>query len=161
MDTVTEFSRLLGPLRRAVMKKAREAAALPDLPEAQIELLRVPAERGAMSPSEAAARLRIAPSTISNLVRAMQVADLIERIPSPADLRTVTLVPSASARDLLNRYDRTSAIAIKKAADHLDADQQLQFERAIPVLRALLTALELPEVLGILPTDTPDNSPDN
>ena len=149
MNTAPEFSRLLGPLigplRRAVLKKVRHAASLPDLPEAQIELLRVIAENGAMTPSEVAARLRVAPSTISNLVRTMHVSGLVERIPSHTDLRTVTLMPSATARDLLDRYDHTSAIIIKKAADQLTADQRLQLERAIPLLRALLTVLESPD----------------
>lgn len=36
-----ELSRLLGPLRRAVLRTTRSAEDLPDLPEAQIELLRV------------------------------------------------------------------------------------------------------------------------
>src|ERR1044072_3048564 len=40
MDTATDLGRLIGPLRRAVLLRTRRAEDLPDLPEAQIELLR-------------------------------------------------------------------------------------------------------------------------
>ncbi|MCZ9343501.1 hypothetical protein NGM37_37680, partial [Streptomyces sp. TRM76130] len=56
---------LLGPLRRAVLRSTRNAEGLPDLPEAQIELLRALATApDGLSPGAAAARLRIAPSTV-------------------------------------------------------------------------------------------------
>src|ERR1044072_2972035 len=77
MDTATEFGRLLGPLRRAVLR-TRHTAGLPELPEAQSELLRVLAE-GDATPREVAPRLRVAPSTVSNLVRTMSAAGLVER----------------------------------------------------------------------------------
>ena len=142
MDTATEFSRLLGPLRRAVMKKAREAASLPDLPDAQISLLRLIAESGGVTPGAAAARFRVAPSTISNLVRSLRKAELVERTALATDLRTVKLTASTRAHDLLNCYDRVSAAAIKQASKQLSATQQSELQRAIPVLRALLGALE-------------------
>jgi DNA-binding MarR family transcriptional regulator len=142
MDTATEFGRMLGPLRRAVIRQVRSTDGLPDLPEAQIELLRALTEAGPTTPGELAVRLKIAPSTVSNLVRAMNTTGLLERVPSPTDLRTATLSTSAAARNLLDRYDRTSAAILKQAIKQLDADQQLLLNRAIPALTALLLALE-------------------
>jgi len=142
MDTATEFGRMLGPLRRAVMRQVRNTEGLPDLPEAQVELLRALTEAGPTTPGELAVRLKIAPSTVSNLVRAMNTAGLLERVPSSTDLRTATLSTSAAARNLLERYDRTSAATLKKAMQQLDADQQLLLDRAIPALAALLVTLE-------------------
>ncbi|MGR3933367.1 MarR family winged helix-turn-helix transcriptional regulator [Streptomyces sp. BRA346] len=140
MDTATEFGRLLGPLRRAVLR-TRHTADLPDLPEAQIELLRVLAE-GDAAPREVAERLRVAPSTVSNLVRTMTAAGLVERTPSTVDLRTVRLAASPRALEMLDAYDRTSTAALRRALDGLDPSRREALERALPALDDLLAALE-------------------
>ncbi|AYG85271.1 hypothetical protein DWB77_07488 [Streptomyces hundungensis] len=141
MDTASEFGRLIGPLRRAVLR-TRRMEGLPDLPEAQIELLRTLAETDGATPREAAARLRIAPSTVSNLVRAMTAAGLVERTPSTTDLRTVRLTASPKALDMLDRYDRTSTTSLRHALDGLAPQSREALRLAIPALAELLTALE-------------------
>ncbi|MFI9029936.1 MarR family winged helix-turn-helix transcriptional regulator [Streptomyces sp. NPDC053560] len=141
-DTAFELSRLLGPLRRAVLRTTRKTEGLPDLPEAQIELLRSLAAEGPLGTRDAAARLRIAPSTVSNLVKAMTAAGLVNRAPDPSDLRTVVLTPTETALELLDRYDRTSAEALALAIDELpDADRQA-LTAALPALARLITVLE-------------------
>src|SRR5690348_11070322 len=102
MDTATTLSRLLGPLRRAVLRSARSAGNLPDLPDAQIELLRVLAACPGATPRAVATQLRMAPSTVSNLVKTMTASGLVERRPSPHDLRTVGLTATAAALELLD-----------------------------------------------------------
>ncbi|MEU7166765.1 MarR family transcriptional regulator [Streptomyces morookaense] len=141
MDTATEFGRLIGPLRRAVLR-TRRAAELPDLPEAQIELLRALAEAGPLSPRQAADRLRLAPSTISNLVRTMTAAGLVERKPSATDLRTVHLIATPTALEMLHTYDRTSTAALHRALANLAPHNREAIERALPALAELLTVLE-------------------
>lgn len=141
MDTASEFGRLIGPLRRAVLR-TRLAEDLPDLPEAQIELLRALEIVGTATPSELAAQLQVAPSTISNLVRTMTAAGLVRRTPSTTDLRTVQLGLSPKSRDMLHRYDRTSTAALRRAIDRLTTKERAALERGMPALRALLTALE-------------------
>ncbi len=123
VDTASEFGRLIGPLRRAVLR-TRLAEDLPDLPEAQIELLRALEIVGTATPSELAAQLRVAPSTISNLVRTMTAAGLVRRTPSTTDLRTVQLGLSPKSRDMLaplrpHQHRRTAA-----------RDRQTHHERA-------------------------------
>ncbi|MFE7901892.1 MarR family winged helix-turn-helix transcriptional regulator [Streptomyces sp. NPDC057424] len=142
MDTATGLGRLVGPLRRAVLLRTRSAADLPDLPEAQIELLRVLADAGALAPRDVATRLRVAPSTVSNLVRAMTASGLVERRPSSTDLRTVTLVASPRALDLLGRYDRVSTEALSRALAALAPDSRQAIEEALPALTELIGALE-------------------
>ncbi|MEV6807909.1 MarR family winged helix-turn-helix transcriptional regulator [Streptomyces sp. NPDC017248] len=141
MDTATEFGRLLGPLRRAVLR-TRRTVNLPDLPEAQIELLRTLTETGAATPREVAARLRVAPSTVSNLVRTMTAAGLVERTPSATDLRTVRLTASPTAVEILDRYDRTSTATLRRALEDLAPQHREALERALPALAELLTVLE-------------------
>ncbi|MEV5518529.1 MarR family transcriptional regulator [Streptomyces flaveolus] len=141
MDTASEFGRLIGPLRRAILLSTRRAEDLPDLPEAQIELLRVLSDEGPLAPREAAARLRVAPSTISNLVRAMTAAGLVERKPSTTDLRTVQLVASPHALDLLNRYDQVSTDALRRGLADLSPLSRRALDQALPALAELLHAL--------------------
>lgn len=141
MDVASEFGRLIGPLRRAMLR-TRLLVGLPDLPEAQIELLRALERVGPASPSDLAAQLRVAPSTVSNLVRTMTAAGLIQRTPSIQDLRTVQLGLSALSREMLDRYDRRSTAALRRAIDRLAAEDRAALERSLPALRALLAALE-------------------
>ncbi|GAA2614839.1 MarR family winged helix-turn-helix transcriptional regulator [Streptomyces axinellae] len=136
-----EFSRLLGPLRRAVLRASRSAADLPDLPEAQIELLRVLAD-GPLAPREAAARLRVAASTVSNLVKAMRAAGLVERTADPHDARTVLLTATRAAHDLLGRYDRASARVLARTLDGLPPADREAFHAALPALARLTDRLE-------------------
>jgi DNA-binding MarR family transcriptional regulator len=144
MDIATDLGRLIGPLRRAVLLRTRRAEHLPDLPEAQIELLRVLSEAGPLAPRDAATRLRVASSTVSNLVRVMTASGLVERRPSPTDLRTVTLVASPHALDLLDRYDRVSTEELRRALSALAPDSRRAIEEALPALRELQGALEGP-----------------
>ncbi|MVU82765.1 MarR family transcriptional regulator [Nocardia sp. ET3-3] len=136
------LSGLLGPLRRAVLRRTRAAAGLPDLPDAQIELLRALTATGSATPKELADRLRMAPSTISNLVRAMTGAHLITRTASETDLRVVHLAPSALARDLLDRYDSASAQTLQAAIDALPPADRKTLRAALPALTRLLAELE-------------------
>ncbi|MEU4254350.1 MarR family winged helix-turn-helix transcriptional regulator [Amycolatopsis sp. NPDC026612] len=142
MDTAAVLSRLLGPLRRAVLRSVRTAAGLPDLPEAQIELLRVLVADGPLSPREVAARLHVAPSTVSNLVKAVAVAGLVDRSPDPGNLRTVRLDATPTASDLLNRYDHTSRAALSRVIDELSEQDRATLEAALPVLAKLTTSLD-------------------
>ncbi|OBJ52374.1 MarR family winged helix-turn-helix transcriptional regulator [Mycobacterium sp. 1423905.2] len=141
MDVASEFGRVIGPLRRAVLR-SRLAEDLPDLPEAQIELLRALQAAGTATPGELAAQLRVARSTISNLVRTMTAAGLVQRTPSSSDFRLVQLSLSPLSRDMLERYDRISTAALQRAIDSLTTQDRVALERAVPALHALLTALD-------------------
>ncbi|MET8181553.1 MarR family winged helix-turn-helix transcriptional regulator [Streptomyces sp. NPDC005336] len=142
MDTAATLSQLLGPLRRAVLRSARSAGNLPDLPDAQIELLRALAAHPGITPRAAATQLRMAPSTVSNLVKTMTASGLVERHPSPQDLRTVGLTATAAALDLLDRYDRTSTATLADAIAGLGAHDEEALSRALPVMERLLATLQ-------------------
>ncbi|WP_194837265.1 MarR family winged helix-turn-helix transcriptional regulator [Nocardia sp. XZ_19_369] len=141
MNTATELSRLLGPLRRTVLRATRAAKDLPDLPEAQIELLRALSEAGSLSPSDAARQLQVAPSTISNLTRRMIADRLVQRHTSDADLRAVTLTATAEAIELLNLYDHASTEILSEAISRLPPAEQKALTTALPSLEHLLAEL--------------------
>jgi len=142
MNTAAELSRLLGPLRRSVLRATRSAEGLPDLPEAQIELLRALLAAGPLSPGEAARRLGVANSTVSNLVKAMVNAGLVRREQPPGDFRGVLLAPTDQALDLLDRYDRTSASALAEAIARLPPDERDALATALPALAHLTEELD-------------------
>jgi DNA-binding MarR family transcriptional regulator len=142
VEEVDELGRLLGPLRRAVLRRTRALAELPDLAEAQIEVLRLLEREPGLFVREVAARLRIAPSTVSNLLRALAAEALIERTSSPSDMRAVQLYPSAQALKLLHRYDKVSRSILTESIAQLSAADRKALQRAMPALARLLERLD-------------------
>ncbi|HEY8719792.1 MarR family winged helix-turn-helix transcriptional regulator [Pengzhenrongella sp.] len=141
MNNAADLGPLLGPLRRSVLRATRRAADLPDLAEAQIELLRALRD-GPASPGAVAQRLRVSPSTVSNLVRTMAAQGLVARESSASDLRGAQLSSTGAARALLTRYDRASRDMLEQALGSLPPESQVRLSAAIPDLRALLQVLE-------------------
>lgn len=135
-----QLSALLGPLRRAVLRRTRVLEGLPDLPEAQIELLRLLVAHDGLAPGRAAVELKVAQSTVSNLVRTM--ADLVDRVPSAEDGRGAMLIATARAKELLARYDRASAAMLRDSLAKLSPDDRRALESAIPALQRLLSVLD-------------------
>lgn len=142
MEGADELGRLLGPLRRAVLRRTRALAELPDLPDAQIEVLRLLERTPGLGVNDVAGRLRIASSTVSNLLRSLISDGLIERKPSPTDLRAVRLYPSTQALKLLRRYDKVSHSILDDAIARLDAQDQKALQHATRALARLLENLD-------------------
>jgi len=136
-ERAASLSHLLGPLRRSLLRAAQGAGDLPDIPDAQIELLRTLAQSGGATPGALAAELGLARSTVSNLVKTMAASGLVDRSLSDSDGRSTVLSPSPAARALLDRYDRASATLLDEVFDRLSADERARIDRALPVLQRL------------------------
>ncbi|PRW63067.1 MarR family winged helix-turn-helix transcriptional regulator [Actinopolyspora mortivallis] len=141
MTTAASLSRLIGPLRRAVLRSTRTAEDLPDLPEAQIELLRVLSDEGPLGTKAAAEQLRTSPATVSNLVRTMRSSGLVDRNTTHRDLRTVKLSITPQARRLLERYDRASRQTLERALAELTVEDRTALATAMPALERLTEIL--------------------
>ncbi|MEH6797594.1 MAG: MarR family transcriptional regulator, partial [Rhodococcus sp. (in: high G+C Gram-positive bacteria)] len=87
-----------------------------------------------------AARLNLARSTVSNLIKAMVDAGLVERSISSGDLRSATLTASPKAVHLLAEYDAVSSQVLSDALDELTPDHRRALSAAIPAL-AEITAI--------------------
>lgn len=135
--TAIALARAIGPLRRALLKATRDAGDLPNLPEAQIEVLRLLVESGPVSSAGIALRLGLARPTVSNLLKAMTTSGLISRSVSAEDLRSTSVGASDLARGLLDRYDDVSARVIAEALVRLDATEQEHLHHAAQPLRVL------------------------
>lgn len=127
----------LGPLRRAVLRASRSAADLPDIPEAQIEVMRSLAMTGESAPSDLADTLGLARSTVSNLLSQMEKAELIERHLVAGDGRRtrVGLTPLAETR--LRAFDESAAHILAAALRDLSAGDVAAIAAALPALDRL------------------------
>lgn len=142
---------VISPLRRALLTATREAGGLPDIPDAQIQVIRALPDGTTRTPSELADELHLDRSTISNLLAAMQRAKLVERAPDPNDGRRSLVTTSARARELFAAFDRSSADLLGAALDTLDPTDRDVIAAAQPALERLLDALLTVSVPGDAP----------
>ena len=114
----------VSPMRRALSALAREREALPEIPDAQIEIIRFIETGGEATPSSIALALGSGRPTVSNLLATMESAGLITRRRDVHDGRRIVVNVSAAARDYFARFDAaTSAIMTEAAAQLSPADQ--------------------------------------
>ncbi|BBZ28507.1 MarR family transcriptional regulator [Mycolicibacterium madagascariense] len=136
------LSHLIGPLRRALLRATLRFDGLPDIPDAQVELLRAMSAKPSATPGQLADELGLARSTVSNLIKALTAAGLATRTLGHTDARNVEVEPTAQARTLLKRYDRASSELLDRALQHLSADDRRRIDAAMPALGRLRRVLE-------------------
>jgi DNA-binding MarR family transcriptional regulator len=132
---------VVSPLRRALLAAAREREGLPDIPDAQVEVLRALPRGTVASPGGLAESLGLGRSTISNLLAAMERAGLIARRRGTDDRRQVDVVASAEALGYFDRFDLASTEIVAAAAASLSAHDVAVLEAALPALERLRDAL--------------------
>jgi DNA-binding MarR family transcriptional regulator len=132
---------VISPLRRTLLAAARAAEHLPEIPDAQIEIIRALPRGTVAAPGELAQRLGLSRSTVSNLLRAMEANGLIARQQRTDDRRQVAVLASARALDLFDRFDRASAQLVAAAAATLSIQDHETLAAALPALRRLRDAI--------------------
>jgi DNA-binding MarR family transcriptional regulator len=141
LGTAAALSRVLGPLRRAVLRATRTAEGLPDLPDTHIEILRTVADSPAITPGAIADRLGLARPTVSNLIQTMRREDLLTLARNNDDARLVHVNVTAFAAGLLNRYDAASERILSAAMEQLTAKERAAVTAAVPALVRLQSKL--------------------
>lgn len=132
---------VISPLRRALLAATRAEAALPELAEAQIDVIRALPRGTSSGPAEIADRLRLSRPTVSNLLGTMEAEGLVDRAPDPSDGRRVTVRASARALDLFDRFDAANAALVTRATAALDDADRAALGRALPALERLCAVL--------------------
>lgn len=132
---------VISPLRRALLAATRAEARLPELSDAQIDVIRALPRGTSQGPAEIATRLRLGRSTVSNLLGAMEGEGLIERSPAPSDGRRVVVQASAKALDLFDRFDSANSALVAQATSQLDDEGRAALAAAVPVLERLCDLL--------------------
>ncbi len=134
---VARLSGLISPLRRGLLRATRSAEHLPDIPDAQVEVLRALPDGTVRSPAEIAEELSLNRATVSNLLRTMERAGLVSRDADPLDGRRVEVRASARAVSLLRRFDDASANLLAEAIAALPDDDRTALGAALPALERL------------------------
>lgn len=132
---------VVSPLRRRLLGAARSRDHLPDLPDAQIEVIRALPAGTVLAPSALADRLGVQRSTISNLLKAMERSGLVVRRAASGDGRGVEVQASDRALDVFARFDRAAAEVVADAAAGLGPADRAAIAAAIPALERLRDAL--------------------
>lgn len=145
---------VISPLRRALLAAARADAGLPELSEAQIDVLRTLPHGTVRGPAQIAAQLRLSRPTVSNLLSSMEADTLVERTPDPTDGRRVVVRASARALDLFDRFDAANSALVATASADLDDDDRAALAAALPVLERLCAALTAPGTTDTAPEET-------
>ncbi|BBH67769.1 hypothetical protein ACTI_44540 [Actinoplanes sp. OR16] len=134
---------VISPLRRTLLAAARAAENLPEIPDAQIEIIRALPRGAVAGPGELADRLGLSRPTVSNLLTTMEAAGLVERRPHPGNRRHVEVLATAKALDLFGRFDLASGDLVAAATATLDPADRAALAAAVPALERLREALTL------------------
>ncbi|GGN69395.1 hypothetical protein GCM10010112_34880 [Actinoplanes lobatus] len=132
---------VISPLRRTLLAAARAAEHLPEIPDAQIEIIRALPRGAVTTPGELADRLGLSRPAVSNLLTAMETAGLVERRPRPGNRRQVEVLATAKALNLFDRFDLASGDLVAYAAATLTAADRAALAAAVPALERLRDAL--------------------
>ncbi|MEN2739944.1 MarR family transcriptional regulator [Microbacterium sp. X-17] len=132
---------VISPLRRILLRRSRATEHLPDLPDSHIEVLRALPRGTVLTASDLARRIDLRPSTLSNLLVAMESAGLVARRQDETDRRRVLILATPWALTLFERYDTASAALIETATHTLTEQHQRALSAAIPALEKLEVAL--------------------
>lgn len=145
---------LISPLRRNLLRAARGTANLPDLPDAQVEIIRALPRGTVRGPGELAALLGLSRSTVSNLLSGMEARDLIVRRTVDGDRRHTDVEATPEAVRLFSTFDAASAALVDRALAALDADDRDSIHAALPALERLTEALaQIRNATGEPPAD--------
>lgn len=142
MATGDELLDAVSALRRALRRDVERPAELAGLTSAQLELLRVVRRSPGISVAEAAAELRVAPNTVSTLVRQLAEAGLLERSVDPDDRRVGRLDLKPGVRRKVEAWRRRRTEMVERAVASLTPTERRRLEQALPVLVTVAEALE-------------------
>lgn len=136
-DEIVRLSAIISPLRRGLLRAARNTEGLPDIPDAQVEVLRALPVGSTRSSGELATELGLSRPTVSNLLRAMETAGLVTRHVPSSDGRRVDVAASARAVSLLERFDRAAAEVLAESIAALAESDRVAIETAVGPLERL------------------------
>lgn len=137
-----ELFATLGGFRRTARRAAGRPWSVDDLSTAQVELLRLIRRQPAISVADAAAELRLAPNTVSTLVRQLVDRGQLTRTPDADDRRVARLDLTPPARRRVERWRDQRTDLAAHAISRLNADDRAALARALPVIQLLTTQME-------------------
>jgi len=143
---MTELAdRLLGAvqgIRRVVRRRVRADVPGSPLPGAQVELLRVVADRPGIGVAAAARELHLANNSVSTLVNQLADSGLLRREADPVDRRAARLEITAAAADRMAAWRRARTGLVADALAELSEEDTEAIAQALPALEKLVGILK-------------------
>jgi DNA-binding MarR family transcriptional regulator len=140
--TPEDLLEAVSAIRRAVRRRVGRPVELSVLTGAQLELVRLLRREPGVSIADAAARLRVAPNTVSTLVGQLADAGVLERRSDEADRRVVRLTLNPGIRRRVDAVRDRRVDALGEAMSRLSADERKLLDEATPVLIRLADGLQ-------------------
>ncbi len=136
-DDSEELLEAVAAVRRALRRYAGRPAELSSLTGAQLELVRLLRREPGVSIADAAARLRVAPNTVSTLVRQLAGAGVVVRRVDDADRRVVRLALAPGIRRKVDAWRDRRVVALADAIARLSESDRRLLAEAAPVIARL------------------------
>jgi DNA-binding MarR family transcriptional regulator len=124
-------------LRRVIVKVARQLNASSTgegLTPSQASVLGLIVARGPMSLPDLGELEGINPTMLSRVIGRLVAMSLIDRIPDPADLRSVSVVSTAAGRRTDRQIKARRAAAVSQCLELLPASDVSALTKALPAL---------------------------
>ena len=137
-----ELLAALSAIRRATRRHSGRPAELSTLTTAQLELARVVRRNPGISTAGAAEAMRLAPNTVSTLIRDLASAGLLVRRTDPSDRRVARLELTESWKRKIDAWRDRRVTAVDDAIRRLSPVDRRRIERALPALERLAQELE-------------------
>ena len=131
----------MAAIRRAGRQRGGRPLELAALTSAQLELVRLLRRQPGLCVAEAAQELRLAPNTVSTLVRELAEAGVVERRVDKADRRVARLDLVFEMRRKLERWRDERVVTLASAIDKLPRSDRRALLRALPLLDTLADAV--------------------
>jgi DNA-binding MarR family transcriptional regulator len=128
-------------LRRALRRSIRVDYPWEARPIAQIEVLQMLRETGAVRLGDLAARLNLAQSTVSGLVSSLVGDELVRREVDARDRRAMVVELAPAGQEQLAEWDDAHQKRLAAALRTLDDDDRAKVIAAVPGLTRLAAAL--------------------
>lgn len=135
------LSDALAGLQRLIRRRLRGGTDGPQLRGAEIDLLRLVAERPGLGVSEAAKELYLAGNSVSTLVNQLVRDGYLIRETDPADRRAARLLTTPAADTRLRDWRQRRAVLVRRQVDRLDPAERAALEAALPALHRLAANL--------------------
>lgn len=135
------LSDALAGLQRLIRRRLRGGTSGPRLRGAEVDLLRLVAERPGLGVSEAAKELYLAGNSVSTLVNRLVRDGYLVRETDPADRRAARLLTTPAADARLRDWRQRRGALVRRQVDRLDDADRAALEAALPALRKLAANL--------------------
>ena len=137
-----ELFRLLGAIRRSSRRVSGRPTELADLTGAELELVRLVRLRPGVSVAEAAQELKLAPNTVSTLVRRLSEQHMLVRAKDETDRRVARLDLPRTVRRKVESWRDRRIVLVGSAIAELPPRDRERIAKALPALARLAEALE-------------------